>query len=83
MWSGDAGLVVAVGGSDDDLELFTRRAGVGGSRRIDGRTPERALEVGLRWWVRAVLAPDCLVAWVVGRVVVGRVERWITLGVAV
>ena len=45
-WGGLVGLVVTVGADDDDLEVITPAAGVGGGGVVDGGTPKRALVVG-------------------------------------
>lgn len=78
-WSDLLSLVVTVAASDDDLELFLRRACVRRHRGIDARAPQGALERSHGWRVGAILSPDSLVARVVGGVIVSWVERRVTL----
>lgn len=75
---GNVGLVVAVRGGDDDLELLAILALVRSGRGVDVAAPECALEGGHRVWVRAVVAPDRG-----SGVVDGRAEGWVTFGVDV
>lgn len=63
-WGGGVRLSVAVGTSDDDLELLASLTGVGGGASVDGGTPECTLVVGQGVGVRAAKLSGWVQSWV-------------------